>query len=143
MTTISRSALVEYDQDRMYALVADIESYPVFLPWCRDARILERDDETITAMIEIAYKGIHKSFTTRNRVHPCKMMEMHLVEGPFKYLRGYWHFAPLEGHGCKVTLDLEFEFSNKLIGMTVGRVFNEIANQMVDSFCARAQDVYG
>lgn len=143
MTILSRHAIVSHSVNEMFQLVADIESYPKFLPWCGGAKILSSDPEVVEAAIEIDYKGVRKSFTTRNRLQHDKTMEMHLVDGPFKKLQGFWRFDPLDDNACKVSLDLEFEFSSRIVGMTIGRVFNEIAGKMVDSFCQRADEIYG
>lgn len=143
MTTVHKSALVPYSASEMYALVADIESYGEFLPWCGGARVLARDAETLTAAIDIAYSGVHKTFTTRNRGVPGAKMEMHLVDGPFKQLQGYWHFQALDTTACKVSLHLEFEFASALLGLVVGPVFSGIANGLVDSFRQRAVALYG
>lgn len=143
MTTINRHAIVSHTAAEMYQLVADIESYPKFLPWCASTRIQHRGDEQIEAQIDIAYKGMNKSFTTRNRLQPGKFMEMQLIDGPFENLQGLWQFKTLDDSACKVLLGLEFEFSRKLIAMTMGKVFNEIASSLVDSFCRRADEIYG
>lgn len=143
MTVVRKSALLPYSAHEMYELVADIERYGDFLPWCGGARILERDADAVTAAIHIAYHGVNKSFTTRNRVSPDRSMEMRLVEGPFKHLLGNWRFEALEDSACKVSLDLEFEFGNPLIAMVVGPVFSQIANGLVDSFRQRATQLYG
>ena len=71
------------------------------------------------------------------------MIEVELVNGPFKHLHGFWRFEALSEDACKVSLDLEYEFSNKLLSMAIGPVFNQIANTMVDSFVQRAETVYG
>lgn len=143
MTTVRKSALLPYSAHEMYVLVADIESYAKFLPWCGGARILAREGDTITAAIDIAYSGVHRTFTTRNRVQADESMEMRLVEGPFSQLLGYWRFAALDDRSCKVSFDLDFEFSSKMLGLIVGPVFNHIANGMVDSFRQRAVELYG
>ena len=83
MTAIHKSALVPYGAGEMYALVADIEAYGKFLPWCGGARIVTRDADSVTAAIDIAYHGVHKTFTTRNRLEPGHVMELQLVDGPF------------------------------------------------------------
>lgn len=127
----------------MYALVNDIESYSQFLPWCRSSHILAQGMDELKASIEIAHGGLHKSFTTLNRLQRDKMIEMRLVEGPFRHLEGYWRFDTLGEQACKVSLDLDFEFSNRLVGMAMGPVFSQIANTLVDAFCKRARDVYG
>lgn len=127
----------------MFALVADIASYPEFLPWCGGARILRQDDNTVEAAITIAYHGVHKTFTTRNLLQKDKMMEMRLLEGPFRHLHGFWRFNALEEHACKVELDLEFEVANRLLGVVLTPVFGGIVNQLVDAFHARAVALYG
>ena len=143
MTTITRHAIVSFSASDMFRLVSDIESYPAFLPWCGGAKVLSADEEVVEASIDIDYKGVKKSFTTRNRLQKDKTMEMHLVDGPFKKLQGFWRFEALDESACKISLDLEFEFSNRLVAMTVGRVFNDIAGQLVDSFSQRAIELYG
>jgi ribosome-associated toxin RatA of RatAB toxin-antitoxin module len=127
----------------MYALVDDIESYPEFLQWCRSASVISRDSDVVTAKLELAKGSVHKEFTTRNRLMPGKMIEMKLVEGPFRHLEGFWRFDALSEDACKVILDLEFDFSSKMVGLVVGPVFNQVANTLVDAFCKRASDLYG
>lgn len=143
MTTIHKSALVPYSAEQMYDLVNDFKKYPDFLPWCGGAKEISRSDNEVEASLDIAHSGVHKSFTTRNRLEPNQSIEMHLVEGPFKYLNGTWRFEKLGDAGSKVGLDLEFEFSNKLLGMTFGPLFSKIASSLVDAFIQRAQKVYG
>jgi len=142
MTQINRSAIVPFTSEEMFRLVADIESYPEFLPWCGGTRILSQDKDEIRASIHIAYKGVNKSFTTVNREVEGKTIEMSLVEGPFQKLHGVWEFSELDAGASKVSLNLVFEFSNPLIAMTVGRVFSSIADTLVDAFCQRARQVY-
>lgn len=143
MKQISKSALLPYSASEMFALVTDIASYPEFLPWCGAARIITQEGEQLTASIDIAYKGVNKSFTTRNLMQRNKLLEMRLVDGPFKHLQGYWCFQALDEVSSKVNLDLEFEFSNPLVGMLIGPVFEHIANTLVESFHQRAVELYG
>jgi len=144
VTLISRNALVHYSVEEMYALVNDIETYATFLPWCRSTEIISRNEQEVQASIEIAKGALNKSFTTLNRLQKNKMIEMRLVEGPFKQLQGYWRFDSLKNNSAsKISLDLEFEFESKLLALAVGPVFNQIANSMVDAFCKRAVEVYG
>jgi len=143
VTSIQRSALVPYSDHEMYQLVADIPSYPAFLPWCGGARIVTRAPEMVVAEIGIAYKGVHKTFTTRNLLQPDKMMEMQLVEGPFRHLHGYWRFTPLDALASKIALDLEFEVANRLLAMMLTPVFSGIATDLVEGFRRRAVALYG
>jgi ribosome-associated toxin RatA of RatAB toxin-antitoxin module len=143
VTVIRKSLLVPYSADEMYALVADIESYSKFLPWCGGTRILEREPGEVTAAIDIAYHGVHKTFTTSNTLQPGRRMDLRLVDGPFRHLVGHWRFDPLDDRGSKVSLDMEFEFSGRLVALVVGPVFEPIARSLVDSFCGRAEALYG
>ena len=143
MPHIVRSALVPYSAEKMYALVDNILDYPNFLPWCRHTVELARSETEVTASIEVAKGGFDKSFTTLNRVIPNRTIEMTLVDGPFKKLHGQWSFQALGDQASKVLLDIEFEFSNRLTGMVMGPVFNQAIDSLVDSFVARAQDIYG
>lgn len=143
MESVDRSALVPYTPGEMFALVSDIESYPQFLPWCQGARILSRDIDEVRARIEFAVGGMTRSFTTRNRHQTNKMIEMHLVDGPFSQLDGFWRFDPLGEEGSKIALFLEYGFSSRVLGLVVGPIFGQIANTLVDSFQQRAVRIYG
>ena len=143
MTTISKSALVAYSPEQMFKLVDDIEAYSDFLPWCGKATELSRDESNVEASLLISHSGLNKEFTTRNKNTLGEKIEMHLVNGPFKNLDGTWLFEPLGDDACKVSLNLEFEFSSKLVGITLGPVFSKIANSLVDAFIKRAETVYG
>ena len=141
MASVAKSVLVRHSAESMFALVADIESYPEFLPWCGGARILSRDGEAVTATIDIRFHGIGQSFTTVNRQVPFERIDMQLVEGPFSRLEGGWRFTPLGDDACKVELELTYDFNNFLLGKLVGPVFHQIAASMVDSFVKRADAV--
>ncbi len=127
----------------MYALVADIPAYGEFLPWCGGARIDERHSTDLLATIEIAFKGIHKSFTTRNQFVENEWMDMRLVSGPFSHLHGKWTFTDLGDSGSKIELDIEFDFSNKVLSSVVGPIFGFINDGMIDAFRHRAESIYG
>ena len=142
MPQIEKSALVMYSSQEMFDLVNDVNAYPAFLPNCSDAKIISENENTMTASLEISKAGLKKWFTTNNRLAGHKV-EMQLVDGPFKSLQGYWEFTPLDEQACKVSLKLEFEFASKLIEMAFGKVFNEVAKNMVVAFTQRAKTVYG
>lgn len=143
MPTIERSALVPYSDAQMYALVDDIARYPEFVPGCRSATVLEQGADFKVARLDISKAGVGKSFTTRNHLQPSTAIGMTLVDGPFKYLRGGWQFHALDQNACKIVLQLDFEFSNKLLSMAFGSIFNELQGRMVDAFVQRARQVYG
>src|SRR5689334_1084306 len=143
MTIIKRNALVSYSQRQMFELVSGIEEYPRFLPWCRDAHIISEDKTHVEAKLDIAWSGMHKSFTTRDHLYHYERIEITLVEGPFRHLEGRWHFIPLGEHGCKVEMELEFELAGHFLDVIFQPIFNHIANSLVDAFCKRAVEVYG
>lgn len=143
MTEINRSALVPYSAEQMFKLVDDVRAYPEFLPWCKSTTIHERTDSMVEASIEIEKVGINKSFTTRNTYQDKSLIEMQLVNGPFKSLHGYWRFDDLNDKACKVSLDIRFEFSSKILSMTLGPLFSQICNTLVNAFVERARNVYG
>ena len=142
MTTISRSAIVPYSTEQMYVLVNDINSYPQFLPWCRETAILSQSPDEVTARVTISRGGLNKSFTTRNRLLRNKMIEMRLIQGPLHHLEGFWRFQALGDSASKVSLDINFEFSNRILSKMMGPLFNHITITLVDAFTKRAQQVY-
>lgn len=143
MTTVSRSAHVRYSADKMFELVDDVKSYQEFLPWVKRSRELERNDNIVCGELLFAKAGFEKSFVTRNLRQPGKMIEIRLVEGPFQQLEGFWRFQALTENACKVSVDLEFAFSNRLLSMAFGKVFTQVAGTLVDSFVQRAEVIYG
>lgn len=143
MPHISRNILVRYSAQQMYDLVNDVESYKEFLPGCVGGKVLEFDGRTMVASVDISKAGISKTFTTRNQVVDGKSIELKLENGPFRHLNGTWKFTELAEDACKVEFELDFEFSNSIVGMAFGRVFKELVNSMVSAFTARAKEVYG
>lgn len=143
MNTLKRSAIVPYSDRQMYELVNAIHEYPRFLPWCSESEVVSQADTEAVARLQIAWKGMHKSFTTRNHLHPHHAVEIELVDGPMRHLEGKWEFHPLSDKACKVTLDLEFEFSGSIFDMLFQPVFQHIATTLVDAFCKRAVELYG
>jgi ribosome-associated toxin RatA of RatAB toxin-antitoxin module len=142
MTSISRQSVVPYTSEQMYNLVNDINAYPDFLPWCHKAEILTQTEDEIRATLHLSKGGMEKSFTTCNRLQKNKMIEVRLVSGPFHHLEGFWRFEP-NSEGSMVSLDMEFEFANKLVSFAIGPVFHQIANSLVDAFIERAKNLYG
>lgn len=141
-TLIKRYSLLPYSPRQMYELVNNIEDYPRFLPWCRAAKILSKNEKEIVASLELVWSGIHKSFTTRNILTTNERIDIKLVQGPFRHLEGIWNFIPM-ADGCKVELELEFELTGHFLDMFFQPVFQKIANSLVDLFTKRAIEVYG
>ncbi|ASP48597.1 SRPBCC family protein [Cognaticolwellia beringensis] len=143
MPNISRSALVMHSVDDMYNLINDVLAYPKFLPDCSDSKIIAQDDMGMTAALLVSKGGLKKWFTTQNVLISNQEIKMSLVDGPFKYLVGGWKLKALSDDACKIELTLDYEFSNKMFDLAFGRVFNNLANNMVQAFTQRAKEVYG
>lgn len=139
---VKKSALVAHSAKRMFDLVYDVGSYPQFLPWCQGSEVLLETDEKICGRIEVSRLGIHQTFSTCNLFERDRRMDIALMDGPFRKLHGGWRFTPLREDACKVELELEFEFSGRLIDKAFGAVFDQIANSLVDAFCKRADAAY-
>lgn len=142
MPQVNRSALVMFSAQQMYDLVNDVASYPQFLPGCVGARVVSHQDNVMVASVDVSKAGIKKTFTTRNTLLENQRVDMQLVDGPFKLLQGGWSFLALDDNACKVSLDLEFEFDNKLAELAFGKIFKELAGNMVTAFSERAKRVY-
>ena len=141
MTVVKKSRVVSFTPQQMYQLVDEVEHYEKFLPYCEKSIVHSRDADEVKASLVIGAHGMSKSFTTRNLLQPGKMIEIRLVDGPFKHLEGFWRFDA-EGEGCKISLDLEFEFAGHMISMLLGPIFEQVTNKMVDAFCSRAEEMY-
>jgi ribosome-associated toxin RatA of RatAB toxin-antitoxin module len=143
MHKVQRSVLVPYSADQMFDLVADVEKYPEFMPWCGGAEIQSRHAHGIQASIIINFAGMKQRFTTHNTHIRPTCIDLELVDGPFSMLVGRWEFQALANDACKVLVTLEYTFSNRTLEMVVGPVFNRIATSFIDSFTRRAQATYG
>lgn len=135
---INKSAFVFFNQKKIFQLVDDVEHYPDFLPWCGGSKVIKRTEEITEATIEINFKGVKQSFTTRNVKKPFEVMEINLVDGPFKKLTGLWKFADIDKNSCKIELSLIYEFDNLILEKLIGPIFNIIANTFIDEFIKEA-----
>ena len=140
---IKKTESLPYSVDKLYSLVADIEQYPEFLPWCTGARILDEKDREVTAELAIGYGPLGLTFITRNRITPQEKIEMRLVHGPFKSLEGAWSFEPREEGGTRIRLELAFEFAEGHVGGLFQRFSRKAANSLIHAFTARARSLYG
>jgi ribosome-associated toxin RatA of RatAB toxin-antitoxin module len=143
MTTITRSALVPYSDRQMFDLVADVERYPQFLPWCGGAQVLEQSEGRQVATITIAFKGIRQAFTTENALEPPQRIVLTLRHGPFTHLDGEWRFKALRADACRIDFKLEYAMRSGLLARLLGPIFGQIAQTMVDAFVKRAAALAG
>jgi ribosome-associated toxin RatA of RatAB toxin-antitoxin module len=143
MRTVDRNALVPYSAEAMYQLVADVEAYAEFLPWCTSTELKSRDEQALVARLNIGYGAFNSSFTTRNSLNPPEQMTMQLLDGPFRVLEGCWGFRQIGDQGSEVSLRVEFEFSSAMQDALFGGTFETICNQLIEAFVKRAHDLYG
>lgn len=143
MAVVHKSVLLAHSAEHMFSLVERVEEYPKFLPWCGGAEVNRMEGGKAVATLSIHYRGVKQTFTTENLNTPSTSITMALVQGPFKHLNGAWTFKPLRADACKVEFELYYEFSSKMLEQIIGPVFSMIANSFVDSFCKRAEVVYG
>ncbi len=143
MAKLVRNALVMYSCKQMFDLVNDIESYPEFIPNCADAKQKWLAEDKLEGSLLINKAGLSKWFTTENHLVSGHLINMRLLNGPFKHLHGHWRFTELDESACKVELELEFEFSSKMVELAFGKVFNHVTKSMVTAFTQRAKQIYG
>jgi coenzyme Q-binding protein COQ10 len=138
MREVKRSALVNQPPAKLYALINDVERYPLFLPWCTHARVESRTPWEIVATIGVRQGAFHGEFTTRNTLEPDRRVEMRLVDGPFRLLEGQWLLTPVEA-GSRVDLTMRFAFKHALAGLVLERKFAETVGSLIDAFVAEAR----
>jgi ribosome-associated toxin RatA of RatAB toxin-antitoxin module len=136
---IRRSALVPFPADVMFDIVDTPEDYPLFLPWCANAVLRERNSVVTSAEIVIAFKGLNIRFTTRNPKSRPDYMLIHLVEGPFSQFTGEWRFRQLAPRACQIDFSMSYQFRSAIVGAVSARVFTRIADTLVDAFVERAR----
>ncbi len=142
-TRIQRSALLPYPAQALYDLVNDVASYPQFLPWCSASEVLAVSDVHMRASLTVAKGSLSQRFMTCNSLVPGKSIEMQLEEGRFTQLQGVWEFKALGDKACKISLDMTFDYAGPLVRATLGPLFNQAANTLVDAFCQRAKQLHG
>jgi ribosome-associated toxin RatA of RatAB toxin-antitoxin module len=143
MIVVDRSALVAHSAQKMYALVADVGSYPQFLPWCDRAVVSVSEPGRTVATLHINFRGLKKQFTTENFNRPGARIDMKLVSGPFRSLEGSWVFTALSENACKVELSLRYQFASTLIQKMAGPAFRDIMDTFADAFVRRADEKFG
>ena len=143
MPTIARSALLPYSADALYDLVNDVAAYPSYMDGCVGAAVITQDDNALEARLDLSKGGLRQSFTTRTRLQPKQRIELHLVDGPFEQFAGSWTFLSLGPNACKVSLDLSFTMRSGVAAAATGRLFESVANTLVDAVTRRARQQYG
>ena len=142
MPTHAEQRVLSYTPEQLFALVADIERYPEFLPWCLAARVKERRADLIVADLVIGFRMFRERFTSRVAVDPPRRIDVTYAEGPFRRLTNRWVFEPVPG-GCRIDFYVDFEFKSRLMQKLIEVLFSEAVRRMVGAFEKRARDLYG
>lgn len=139
----SEKRVVPYSDEQMFALVADVERYPEFLPWCAAVRIRSREEATFTADLIAAFGALRERFTSRVVLdHPARTITIEYIEGPFEHLTNRWVFSTSEA-GCEVAFDIDFRFRNRTLDTLVSGLFTRAIEKMTGAFVTRADELYG
>jgi coenzyme Q-binding protein COQ10 len=143
MPTHAERRTLPYAPEQLFDLVADVERYPEFLPWCVGARVRERRGNAIVADLLIGYRMVRERFTSRITLDRPRRIDVAYSEGPFRYLNNHWVFEPERGGGCTIDFFVDFEFRSRVLQKIIELLFNEAVRRMVGAFEARARSLYG
>lgn len=134
--------LLPYSVEQMFDLVAAVERYPEFLPWCLGARILKRDAAEVHADLLIGFKVFRERWQSRLVLVRPETIDVHYVDGPFRHLENRWRFEH-RPEGCAIDFYVDFEFRSKILSRVMSGLFGEAVHRMVRAFEMRAHNVYG
>lgn len=148
MPTHAETRPMPYSADEMFALIADIEKYPEFLPWCSASRIracktMADGSEVIDADLVISFKVYRERFGSRVTLYrDTRKIDVTYLDGPFRYLDNSWHFKPVSDRACEVEFFVDFEFKSRTLQMVIGAVFGQAMQRIVGAFEKRAEALY-
>lgn len=142
MPTHAEHQVVPYTADQMFDLVADVDKYHDFLPWCAASKVTTRTETELVADLAIGFGPFREQFTSRVLLDRPREVQVKYENGPFRYLNNQWTFTPQPG-GCRVDFFVDFEFRSRLLQSAIGVVFNQAVQAMVKAFLRRARNVYG
>ena len=143
MPTHAEHRRLPYTAEQLFDLVADVERYPEFLPWCVAARIRERGERVLIADLMIGSKMVRERFTSRVVLDRPRRIDVAYSEGPFRYLNNHWDFVPDADGGCVIDFFVDFEFRSRMLQRLIEVLFNEAVRRMVGAFETRARALYG
>lgn len=135
--------VLPYRAEEMFDLVAAIEKYPEFLPWCRAARITRHENDVVYADLVIGFRMFRERFTSRVVLDRPDEISVSYAKGPFNHLRNHWKFVDLPEGGCLVDFYVDFEFRSRLLQRIVRMLFTEAVHRMCQAFETRARKIYG
>jgi len=143
MPTHAEKKVLPYTPEQLYDLVASVDKYPEFLPWCIGARVKENSDTHLVADLVIGFKMFRERFTSHVKKDAAQpRIDVEYKDGPFKYLNNHWIFLD-HPDGCEIDFYVDFEFKSMILQKTIGLLFNEAVQRMISAFESRAKDLYG
>ena len=142
MPSHAERRFLPYSPDKMFALVADIERYPEFLPWCAGARIRQRQGQIVVADLRVRFGMLRETFTSRVTLEEPERIDAAYLHGPFRHMATHWRFVPA-ADGTMVGFSIECEFRSAVLRGVAGRFFREAAKRMAGAFEGRAHALYG
>jgi coenzyme Q-binding protein COQ10 len=143
MPTHAEQRVLPYTKEQLFDLVADVERYPEFLPWCLGARIRERRQDVIIADLLIGFRMVRERFTSKVTLQRPDRIDVAYTEGPFRYLDNHWLFEAVGEGACRIDFFVDFEFRSRMLQKLIGVLFNEAVRRMVAAFEVRARQLYG
>ena len=143
MPTHAEQRVLPYAPAQLFDLVAAVDKYPEFLPWCRAARITKREGDVITADLVIGFKVFRERFTSKVTLDRPDRIDVVYVKGPMRHLNNHWRFIAQDDGGTMIDFYVDFEFRSAILQKAIGALFNEAVRRMVAAFEARAHAIYG
>jgi coenzyme Q-binding protein COQ10 len=143
MPTHAEQRHLPYTQRELFELVARVDRYPEFLPWCTAARITTRAANVFHADLVVQFKVFRERFGSKVTLHPHSQIDVEYIQGPFRYLNNHWRFIEADDGGCIIDFYVDFEFRSRVLQKLIGLLFNEAVSRMVGAFEKRAHDLYG
>jgi ribosome-associated toxin RatA of RatAB toxin-antitoxin module len=138
MASVSRRLIVSHSAEAMFSLIDGVESYPEYLPWCREVRVFERTPALTHARLALHVRGVRTEVTTRNRNEPPEWIRLELVDGPFRHFTGHWHIRPLGQEGCSIEFAADYAFASRMTELLIAPAFGSLVEGLVDRFVERA-----
>ena len=132
-----------YSAGQMFDLVAGIEHYPEFLPWCKEAHILSREDNIVVADLVIGYKMLQEKFVSEVKLDRPRSITVTYRSGPLSHLSNAWKFTPKTRKKCEISFEVDFDFRSPLLRAAMTIFFDKALTRMVAAFEARAKELYG
>lgn len=141
MPSHAETRVLPYSPEAMYDLVADIDRYPEFLPWCTGVRVFRREGNVVFADLMVGFKMVRETFTSKVTLTRPERIDVEYLRGPFRHLKNHWLFRP-HPTGCEIDFYIDFDFRSRVLQALIGALFHEAVRRMVAAFETRAYQLY-